>query len=29
MRRWPRGTVTLLFADIDGIDPAVQKLGDG
>ena len=29
MRRWPRGTVTLLFADIEGSTRLLQKLGDG
>jgi len=29
MRRWPRGTVTLLFTDIEGSTRLLQKLGDG
>jgi class 3 adenylate cyclase len=29
MRRWPRGTVTLLFTDMEGSTRLLQKLGDG
>ena len=29
MRRWPRGTVTLLFTDIEGSTRLLQRLGDG